>query len=144
MSKDKNKELENKVHGAFLSDEEKLKIQKEVEEQLDKENKKKVADDYRQSLIAEAKRKALLSDAKSGSSTEGLVPVFVDLPAVSECIRLDGMAYYPGRTYNVTPEVASVINEIMHRGREHEDSLNGKTAKENMFRKQGKTTVPRQ
>jgi hypothetical protein len=137
MTKDKNADLEEKVHSAFLTEAEKLKIQKEVEEQLDKENKKKVADDYRDSLIQKAKKKALLSDAKSGSA-EGLVPVYIELPAVSECIRIDGAAYYPGRTYNVKPAVKELILEIMHRGAEHENSLNGKTAKENMFRKRNK------
>lgn len=129
-----------------LSEKDRLKIEEEVKQQLDKENKKKIADEYRAHLIAEAKKKVLLSDADANgdSSEKGLVPIYIDLPAVSDCIRIDGKAYYPNRTYKVTPERYADIAEMMHRGREHEDSLNGKTAKENVFRKKGKAKVTQQ
>lgn len=133
MSKDE--EIEKKAYSAFLTDVEKEKIRETVEKELDAENKKKVAADYKATLVAAAKKKALFANAKEGQSEDGLVPVFVDLPPVSECLRLDGVAFYPGRTYNVTPQVRDVINEIMYKGREHEDSISGKTAKENMYRK---------
>jgi hypothetical protein len=137
----KDEEIEKKVHSTFLSDAEKEKIREQVEKELDAENKKKVAADYKASLISAAKKKALFADAKQGESEDGLVPIFIDLPAVSECVRLDGVAFYPGRTYNVTPQVRDVINEIMHRGREHEDSISGKTAKENAYRKKNGSKV---
>lgn len=138
---DKDKELENKVHSTFLSDDEKEKIQQQVIKELDAENKKKVAADYKASLVAAAKKKALFADAKQGESEDGLVPVFVDLPPVSECIRLDGVAFYPGRTYHVLPAVRDVILDMMYKGREHEDSISGKTGKENAYRKQNQSKL---
>jgi hypothetical protein len=125
---------EDKVTSAdFLSQEEKEKIQAQVKKELDAENLKKIKDDYKAQLISEAKtaaRKALLKDAKEGEDENGLVPVFIDLPLVSECIRLDGVAYYPGRTYNVTVAVREIMLEIMGRGQSHENEISGKTAKE--------------
>jgi hypothetical protein len=141
---DKKDELEQKakdIHTSFLSDEQKEKIKLEVEKELDAENRKKIAADYKASLISAAKKKALFADAKAGENADGLVPIYIELPAVSECVRLDGVAYYPGKTYHVKPEVRAVILEVMHRGREHEDTLNGKTAKENMFRKQNQNRI---
>lgn len=132
----KEEKLVKDVHSTFLSDAEKEKIREQVEKELDAENKKKVAADYKATLISEAKRKAFFRNAKEGEDADGLVPVFIDLPAVSECIRLDGVAFFPGRTYNVTPGVRETILEVMGKGREHEDSINGKTAKENAYRKQ--------
>lgn len=130
MAKDKDKDktlpLEEKVHSAFLSDEEKEKIRQEVVEELDAENKKRVADDYKKTLISAAKRKALLKDAVEGDTGNGLVPVFIDLPKVSECIRIDGTSYHPGRTYNVLPATRELILEIMHRGNQHEDEVTGR------------------
>lgn len=122
----KGKELEQKVHDAFLTDEEKAEIEKEVREELDAENKKRVASDYKKSLISAAKKKALMKDAKEGETEDGLVPIFIDLPSVSECIRIDGVAYYPGRTYHVRAEVRELMLEIMHRGDMHEDEISGR------------------
>lgn len=126
MADKDDKKLEEKVFSTFLSDEEKLKIQKEVEFELDAENKKKVAKEYKDGLISAAKKKALMRDAKHGEDGDGLVSVFIDLPSVTECIRLDGIAYYPGRSYNVTPEVRAVLEECMHRGQVHEDEVSGR------------------
>lgn len=123
---EEDKKLVDAVHSAFLTEEEKEKIQKQVLKELDEENKKRVAKDYKDSLMAAAKKKALFKDAKSGENEHGLVPIFIDLPKVSECIRLDGTAYYPGRTYNVLPDVRSTILEIMHRGQAHEDEVTGR------------------
>lgn len=120
----------------LLSDEDKQKIKLQVEKELEAEAEKKAKADYKAELIATAKKKALFSAAKDGANEDGLVPVYVDLPSVSDCIRLDGVAYFPNKTYYVTPEVRDVILETMFRGRQHEDSLNGKTAKENMYRRQ--------
>lgn len=110
-----------------LSDEEKEKIKQQVEKELDVENKKRLSDDYKATLKAEAKKKALFKNAKPGETADGLVSVFVDLPSVSECIRLDGVAYYPGHTYNVTPSVREVLCEVMARGEAHEDEVKGRT-----------------
>jgi hypothetical protein len=108
-----------------LSDEDKQKIEKQVERELEEEAIKKAKDEYKKSLIAEKTKKALFKDGKSGEGV-GLVPVLIDLPPFSDAIRLDGTAYYHGRTYNVTPEVAATMYEIMHRGKEHEDEVKGR------------------
>jgi hypothetical protein len=145
MSKnDKDKELDKAkvVNASLLSDAEKENIEKEVQQQLEDEAKAEAEEKYRDKLIKDAKRKALMKDAKPGDpNADGLVAVFIDLPPVSECIRLDGTAYYPGRTYNVKPDVREVILECMARGQEHEDSINGKTAKENLYKKKNKQVI---
>lgn len=128
------KSLEEEVHATFLSDKEKEKIRLEVIKEIEIETKQKVAADYKAKLMSDAKRKALLKDALPGQDADGLVPVFVDLPKVSEAIRLDGISYYHGHTYNVTPQVRDVINEAMFRGRAHEDEINGRT-NSNEYRK---------
>ena len=113
-----------------LTDEEKQKIEQQVEKELEAEAKKKLQADYKAGLVAAAKKKSILKDAKQGEDIDGLVPIFIDLPPVSECIRLDGVAFYPGRTYNVLPAVRDTINEIMFRGKDHEDEVSGKKEKE--------------
>ncbi len=139
MAKDKDDKTKV-INASLLSDAEKEIIAAEVAQQIEDEAKEKATEKYRKELLLAAKKKELMKDAKPGDPDEnGLVPVFVDLPRVSECIRLDGVAFYPGRTYNVLPEVKAVILECMARGREHEDSLNGKTAKENIHRRTGQT-----
>lgn len=147
MAKDiKDKELEKAkvIQAGVLSDVEKENIEKEVQQQLEDEAKTAAEEKYRNELLKAAKKKALMKDAKPGDPDEkGLVAVFIDLPPVSECIRLDGTSYYPGRTYNVLPEVREVILECMGRGQEHEDSINGKTAKENIHRKRNKQIIAR-
>lgn len=131
--------MDNKV---VLSEEEKEVIRKKVEKKLEKEARDRASDSFEKELITKAKKKELMKDAKAGDPDEnGLVPVFIDLPGVSECIRLDGIAYYPQRMYYVSPEKRDVILECMGRGREHEDSLNGKTAKENLYRRKGNVVV---
>lgn len=126
METENDKEIEKNTYSTFLSDEEKEKIKKQALKELDDENKKKVAEDYKASVKAEAKRKILLKDAKPGETVDGLVSVFIDLPKVAECIRLDGTAYYPMRTYNVLPSVRDVILDIMSKGRNHEDEVSGR------------------
>lgn len=120
------KEKEKKIFSSVLTDEEKDKLKNQALKELDEENKKKISQEYKDTVKAEAKRKALFKDAKSGENENGLVPIFVDLPKVAECIRLDGVAYYPGRTYNVLPQVREVILDIMHRGKMHEDEVSGR------------------
>lgn len=137
---DKDKELEENVHSSFLSDDEKEKIKQQVLKELDAENKKKVAADYKAELIAAAKKKALFKDAKPGTDADGFVPVFIDLPKVAECIRLDGTSYHPGRTYNVLPAVRDVILDIMSKGKNHEDEVSGRKDS-NQFRTRNPLTV---
>jgi len=120
-----------------LSEDEKKAIEKVVEKELLAADKHKQRADYKAKVVAEKKRKKLFRDAKPGEAKDGLVPIFVDLPSVSECIRIDGTAFYPGRTYNVRPPVRELILEMMGRGLDHEHSLNGKTAVENRFRQKG-------
>lgn len=125
-----------------LSEEEKLKIEAQVADELAAEEKKKAEDDYHAKVKKDAKRKALLRDAKPGDpDADGLVPVYLTLPTVNECVRLDGNAYYPNKTHYVTPAVKAVLLEAMARGQEHEDSLNGKTSKENINRRRNNTTA---
>lgn len=147
MSKDnKEKELDKAkvVNASLLSDAEKENIEKEVQQHLEDEAKSEAEEKYRNDLLKAAKKRALMKDAKAGDPNEdGLVAVFVDLPPVSECIRLDGTSYYPGRTYHVLPVVREVILECMGRGQEHEDSINGKTAKENLYKKKNKQIIGR-
>lgn len=121
-----SKKIEEKVHSAFLTDEEKEKIKAQALREIDEENKKQVAADYKASIKAEAKKKLLFKDAEMGTASDGLVPVFIDLPAVSECIRLDGVCFYPGRTYNVLPKVRDVLEEVMFKGQVHEDEVSGR------------------
>ncbi len=124
----------------LLSDEEKEKIKLQVEKELEVEAKKKATADYKAGLVAAAKKKELHSKAEEGTNEDGLVPVFIDLPPVSDCIRLDGRQYDPGKTYYVTKEVQAVIMECMGRGREHEESLMDKEGKKNAYRKRGAYT----
>lgn len=126
MSEDKTKELDP----SFLSVEEKEKIKIQVEKEIELEAKKKAQADYKANLMAAAKKKALMRDAKEGENGDGLVSIFIDLPSVAECIRLDGTAFYPGRTYNVLPAVRDTLLEIMYRGKEHEDEVSGKKEKD--------------
>lgn len=118
-----------------LSDAEKEDIKARVEKKLAAEKRKKLADDYEASLIAEAKKKALFSNAKPGTNADGLVAVFIDLPSVTECIRLDGRQFYPGRTYHVSTEVAEVLHETMGRGQDHEDEVSGRKDSNRMRKK---------
>lgn len=126
----------------LLSDDDKEVIRKKVEKKLEKEARAKAEEEYEKKLTADLKRKELMKDAKPGDPNgDGLVPVFIDIPRVSDCIRIEGTAYYPQKIYYVTPDVRDVLNETMARGRDHEDSLNGKTAKENLYRRTGQTVV---
>lgn len=138
---DDSKKLEDKVHSAFLSEDEKEKIQQQVIKELDAENKKQVVADYKATLIKAAKKKALFHDAEEGLNEDGLVPIFISLTSVSECIRIDGKQFSPGHTYNVTPAVRDVILECMGRGREHEESLMDTNAKKNAYRKRTNPTA---
>ncbi len=126
MDKDEIEKVEKKAHSAFLSDAEKNKLEREALAELDAENKKQISKDFKESIKSAAKKKALFKDAATGADEEGLVPVFIDLPSVSECIRLDGTCFYPGRTYNVLPTVRDVLEEIMFRGQTHEDEVSGR------------------
>lgn len=125
-SKDEMEKKKEDILSSVLSEDEKIKIKAQALKELDEENKKKLAQEYKDSIKAEAKKKALLKDAKPGETADGLVPIFIDLPKVAECIRLDGVAFYPGRTYNVTPQQREVILECMHRGQTHEDIVSGR------------------
>lgn len=116
-------EVREKAFSAVLSDEEKAKIQKQVERELDEENRKAIATAYKEKLKTEARKRALAKDSDPGADAEGLVPIFIDIPRVSDCIRLDGRPYYPGKTYHVTPAVKATLEEIMFRGQEHEDEI---------------------
>lgn len=126
MDKTEDKSEKKAVDPAILSDETKEKIRQKVEKNLAAEAQKKLEAEYEAALVSEAKRKQLLKDAKPGETADGLVPIFIDLPKVSECIRLDGVAFYPERTYNVLPAVRETILEIMGRGEAHEDEVNGR------------------
>jgi len=126
----------------LLTDEQKEKIAKKVAARLEKEAQAKAEDDYEKKLVADAKRTQLMRDAKPGDpDAEGLVPVFINIARNGDCIRVDGTAYYPQRVYNVTPNLRDVLLEIMDRGRDHEEQINGKTARENMSRRQERTVV---
>lgn len=127
----KDKEPESSV----LSVEEKERIKAEAAKELLAEEKKQLKDDYKQTVKAQLKRKQILKDAPAKGEGEDLVSVYIDLPTVSECIRLDGRSYYPNRTYDVTPEVQSTLLEIMGRGRDHEESLMDKEGKKNAYRR---------
>lgn len=124
--KDELKKLEEQVTSSFLTEEEKDKIRKQALKEIDEENKKRISEEFKASIKAEVKKKALFKNAKPGESADGLVSIHVDLPKVAECIRLDGVCYYPGHTYNVTPAVRDVIMEVMQRGFNHEDEVKGR------------------
>ncbi|MCK5603834.1 hypothetical protein KAR91_18240 [Candidatus Pacearchaeota archaeon] len=128
---------EQKEDALCLSEEEKLKIQAVVDKELAATAKQRLCADYKAGLIAEALKKKLFKDAKPGKTGDGLVPIFVNLPQTSNCVRIDGTAFYSDRTYNVLPGVRALILEMMGRGEDHEDSINGKTAAENRFRRKG-------
>lgn len=135
---EENTVTENEI---ALTDAEKKSIEAQAKKEIAATVKKKLRAEYKASFIAEQEKKNLFSSAEQGELKEGLVPVFVDLPSVAECIRLDGVAFHPGRTYNVLPGVRAQILEIMGRGQDHEDSLNGKTAIENQYRRKNTQTV---
>lgn len=118
----------------ILSQEEKDKIKKEALAELEAENKKKAENEYKEQIKQEAKKKATFKDAKPGEGKNGLIPVFIDLPRSAEVIRLDGTVFYPGRTYNVKPDVADVLFDIMHRTAKHEDEIRG-NGTDNFYRK---------
>lgn len=140
MTEDKTKNTDP----SLLSDEEKQKIADQVRKELDKEAKDKASAKYKKSVMDAEKKKAILKDAKPGDPDDkGLVPIFLTLPSVSECIRLDGVPYYPNRMHYVTPAVRDTLLEIMGRGAEHEEQINGKTAKENLFRRMSKDIAGR-
>lgn len=124
--KDEEKKIEAKVHDTFLTEDEKAEIKAEALKEVDDENKEQVKADYKAKIKAEATRKSLFKNAKKGEKGEGLVPVYIDIPKVSDCIRLDGACFYPGITYNVSPEVAEVLNEVMGKGQNHEDEVSGR------------------
>jgi hypothetical protein len=131
MAKDKN--IAETAHDAFLSDEEKAKIKIQVEEELDAENKKKVAADYKAQLKAEAKKAAAIKNAKPGESAEGLVPLFIDLAPGAQALRIEGVCYHPGITYHVTPAQRDSMLDMMHKGHNHESEVRG-TKNSNQYR----------
>ena len=144
MSKDPkdDKKKEVKLTGsAILSQEEKDVIAKEVEAQLAKEAKSDAEEAFRDELLAKAKRKALMSVAKPGEQEDGLFPIYVNVPSCGDGVRLEGKLFENNKTYYVTANEKAVILECMGRGQEHEDSINGKTAKENMYRKKNSQVI---
>lgn len=140
MDKDEIEDKIAKVHSAVLTEDEKAKIKAQVEKELDAEAKKQISDDYKATLKAAAKKKALFKDAAPGADEEGLVRVKIDPSLKSECIRLDGTCYYPGRTYSVTPGVADVLSEVMGRGEDHDNEITGRK-NPNQYRKQRRDGV---
>ena len=76
----KTEDVVKKAHSTFLTDEEKKAIEAAVHKEIEEENKKQVAADYKASIKSAATRKLLLKDAEAGATEDGLVPVFVDLP----------------------------------------------------------------
>ena len=140
MTEDKTKDTKP----SLLSDDEKAKIAAQLEKELEKEAKDKAAAAYKATLKAQAKKEEFLKDAKPGDPDDnGLVPLFLSLPGVSDCVRLDGRNYYPNKMHYVTPAVRDTLLEIIGRGVEHESQINGKTARENMFRKMSKDIAGR-
>lgn len=122
----------------ILTDEEKDKLRAEAAKEVEAENKKRAKDEYKAAAKAVLNKKKLLSDAPS---EEGLEPVYVNLTSVSDCVRLDGKAYYHGRTYHVTPEVKAVLLDAMGQGQKHEESLMDKGEKENAYRRRTSLSV---
>lgn len=119
----------------LLTEEEKIKLKAEAEKELEIELKKKAKEDYKAAVKSVAKKKELMKDAPERADDENLVPVFISLPKVAECIRIDGRAFHHGRTYHVTEEVRATLLEIMGRGEQHEESLMDKEGKQNAYRR---------
>ena len=64
---------------------------------------------------------------------ESLVDIEINLAPNAECLTVNGVQYWHGRTYKVDPGLARTLNEMSFRTWQHERSING--ANENQYRR---------
>ena len=113
-----------------LTAEDMREIRAEAAEKLRKEERKiaraAALKKATEELALEARRAA-----QRGSPKGDLVDVYIDVAPYavlgndSSGIALDGERYEHGRTYRVTRPVAAVLNEIMQRTYQHQESISG-------------------
>jgi hypothetical protein len=103
-----------KVRGPILSVDKTL-ITEEARERIRKEAEVKISDERR--LAAEdALREEMLAEERAKfDPTEEMERVTIDIPAYSDKILIDGVAYYHGEVVPVTRKTAASIREHMGR-----------------------------
>ena len=79
--------------------------------------------------------------AAAGVKEDELVPIFIELAPYTDCIKIDGIEYSHGRTYNFAPEVVPTILEIIHRTWRHEEEISEAKNRNAAFRRKNPMVV---
>lgn len=74
-----------------------------------------------------------------GSVQSEIISVTLDLAPHQIDIKLDGITYLAGQTYRLPRHKAGTIREIMQRGWQHQDQIDGKS----LFEEQGRRAANR-
>lgn len=94
--------------------------------------RKKFEDERKKAALKAVSDQALAdlryeSNLRTGDGVKDeMVDVTIDLAEHSDNIKLDGRQYWHGRTYPVPRHVADTLRDIMARGWNHQDEVDGK------------------
>ena len=90
-----------------------------------------------QDAFKEAAKKRIKAElqAASGEDPEALVAIRIDLAPHADRIKIDGIDYHHGMTYNFAPQAVPTILEIMHRTWMHEAEISDTKNRTNAYRK---------
>lgn len=128
------KETEQIIPGAVEIDPLKqAQIEAEVRAELEAEQQELAEAALKRELKTKLKREML---ANAGlNDGEELAPITIDLAPHADKIRIDGVDYYQGHTYNVAPQAIATFNEIMGRTWWHEEDISDRRGRHNAYRK---------
>jgi len=121
--------VETDVDSIELTAAEKAELDKEAAAQVSKELKAEKRKEYLAAAKQKLKKQTLFRHGKdeTGADTE---LVLITLASHTPCLTIDGMKYYPGRAYRLSPSKAAVVKEQMYRGELHDSEIHGKNMKD--------------
>lgn len=109
-----------------------LQLEEEAKRELIAEQERLAAEQFK----AAAKRRLKAEmQAANGVAPDELVPLLIDLAPHADRIRIDGVEYHHGHTYNFAPEAVSTIKEIMFRTWAHEDEISDRRNRTNAYKR---------
>lgn len=109
-----------------LSEDEVAAIRKKARAKLNADKKK---DEETRLFEAELRRLKMEEGLVVGGAMDDMVDITIDLAEFATCLTLDSVAFHHGRTYTVPRHRADTLREMMYRGWEHQNEIDGKSRK---------------
>lgn len=107
-------------------------IEAEARQELEAEQEALAKESLKRQIKTRLRRELM---AQAGMKDgEELVPITIDLAPHADKIRIDGVDYYQGATYNVAPQAVPTFNEIMYRTWWHEEDISDRRGRHNAYR----------